>query len=341
MTWHVFPGGEIERLAPQWDALNVQGANSPLLTSRFLMSALRVFGTGRERLVCLGDRHAPDCMAVVVERKRGVWETFQPSQAPIGFWLMRAGLDVAATLHGLMRALPGLPLVAGITQQDPELLPRPGDSDRLSTLDYIETARILPEGGFDAYWDARGKNLRHNMRKARNRLERAGLALRLDCITDPALMGQAIADYGRLETSGWKAKNGTAVSPDNSQGQFYLDLLEAHCRAGHGRIYRLMFNDTVAAMDLCVDWDGVIVLLKTAYDEAMSDYSPAMLMHHGLFQSIFDSGEFRRIEFYGKVLEWQTRFTEDKRTIYHLNAYRWGWVKRLLAKDAPLAAGAD
>lgn len=338
MKWRIYPASEIERLAQKWDELNKRNVKSPLLTSLFLLAALRNFGTGREKLACLGSSESPDAMAVIFERKLGTWETFQPSQAPVGFWLMRPDMEISNVLPGLISACPGFPLLLGITQQDPELLPRPIETARIRTLDYIETARIVIEGGFDAYWEQRGKNLRQNMRKARNKLEKAGMSVRLDCITDPAAVREAIANYGRLESGGWKASNGTAISLDNDQGRFYQDLMETHCRVGPGRIYQLMFNDTIAAMDLCVDLDGVIVILKTTYDEAMSDYSPAMLMHQVLFQALFESSEFRRIEFYGKIMDWHTRFTEDKRTMYHLNYYRWWGVKRLLNVKAAEAA---
>lgn len=345
MKWTVYPAKDCERLAAAWDDLNDQGPCSPLLSSRFLLSALQAFGTGREKLACLGDPHAPQGMAVVVERRGGVWETFQPSQAPIGFWLLRRGLDLETALNALVRALPGFPLMAGITQQDPHLLPRPESSAQLQTLDYIDTARIVVEGDFESYWEGRGKNLRQNMRKARNKLEKAGLQMRLDCITDAARVSDAIANYGILESASWKAREGTAVHLDNEQGRFYRMLLEAQCAAGKGRIYRLMFNERVVAMDLCVEGDGVIVILKTTYDEEASDYSPAMLMHQELFKSLFDSGAFKRIEFYGKVMDWHLRFTDDIRKMYHINFYRWGLLKRLLSRnpgaEAPAANPAE
>lgn len=341
MKWNIYPAADFTRMTGGWDDLNVRGARSPLLSSQFLQSALLAFGTGREKLACLGDPAAPDCMAVVVERRRGVWETFQPSQAPIGFWLMRPGLELETVARTLVSALPGLPLVLGITQQDPELLARPAASAHFQTLDYIDTARIMVESDFEAFWEKRGKNLRQNMRKARNKLEKAGLTARLVCLADPAAVADAIEHYGRLESAGWKSRDGTAVNPDNDQGRFYRDLLETHCREGMGRIYQLMLNDTIAAMDICVQREDVIVILKTTYDEASADYSPAMLMHQELFQELFQSGEFKRIEFYGKVMEWHLRWTEDKRTMYHINCYRWGWLKRLLAAKPAVVAKAE
>lgn len=169
------------------------------------------------------------------------------------------------------------------------------------------------------------------MRKARNKLEKAGQAPSLVRIDDADAMRAAVEHYGRLESAGWKARDGTAVNLNNAQGQFYLEILSSQAQSGGARVYQLMFNDTIAAMDLCVTRNGVIVILKTTYDESMADYSPAMLMHQELFQNLFESGEFKRIEFYGKVMDWHTRWTDDKRTLYHVNAYRWGWLKRILA----------
>lgn len=331
MKWQVFPVGEVARFASSWNALNKLGQDSPLLTSEYLLAALRAFGTGRERLAFLGAPEAPDCMAVLVKRRGGVWETFQPAQAPLGFWVMRDGLDMKAALSALFGALPGFPLLVGLSQQDPAILPRPAPAPCLRTLDYIDTAVIVVVGAFEPYWESRGKNLRQNMRKARNKLEKAGLAVSLVCITDPAAVKNAIANYGRMESAGWKAGVGTAVHLENDQGRFYQDLLEIHCQAGTGMIYQLMFNDRVVAIDLCVRRGGVIVILKTTYDEAVAEYSPAMLMHQMLFQKLFDSNEVERIEFYGKVMDWHLRWTENRRTMYHVNYYRWAWLKRLLS----------
>ena len=68
--------------------------------------------------------------------------------------------------------------------------------------------------------------------------------------------------------------------------------------------------------------DEVVVILKTAYDDAFSSVSPATLMRYEYFRSLFDKGGIQCIEFYGKVMEWHRRWTEDVRMLYHLNVYR-------------------
>ena len=100
-------------------------------------------------------------------------------------------------------------------------MPRPVEQRCLRTLDYIRTARITVEGSsFEKYWTSRGRNLRKNMRRQLNVLKRAEIEPRLEVLSRPEEMAQAIADYGRLESAGWKAETGTAIHPDNDQGRF-------------------------------------------------------------------------------------------------------------------------
>jgi len=80
--------------------------------------------------------------------------------------------------------------------------------------------------------------------------------------------------------------------------------------------------------------DGpVLVVLKTTYDESLRAVSPASLLRFAYFRALFDEGAIRSIEFYGKVMDWHLRWTSDVRTLYHVNAYRWPWVKRLHARS--------
>jgi len=323
--------------AAHWRGLHGAGAGSPLLALEFAAAALEVFGSGAELLAMHVDQAGQiDVMAILQPARRGAWTTFQPSQAPIGFWLQRDTRLQPAQLAGLLRALPGAALLLGLTQCDPMLLERPADTPALTTLDYIRTARIELTGGFDAYWDARGKNLRANLKKQRNRLRQDGVATRLQASRAEADMAAAVADYGRLESAGWKAAGGTAVAGENPQGRFYRLLLEAFARQGAASVYRYWIGERLAAMDLCIEGGGCLVVLKTAYDEALGrQFSPALLMREEACRALFDEERLASIEFYGRVMDWHLRWSDDIRTLYHLNAYRWPWLRRLHARSSP------
>jgi CelD/BcsL family acetyltransferase involved in cellulose biosynthesis len=330
MNWTILSASDFAQHAEQWHQLNRQGPQSPLFELDFVEPLLTEFSTGAEVLAICQSGQQVLAMAIMVPVRRGAWATFQPSQAPLGLWMNLPGADLDALLATLMRKLPGLPLVVGLTQCDPFLMPRPDAGPAVQTADYVDTARITFSGRFDDFWAARGKNLRGNLKKQRARMIKEGIVARMDTLTAPGDMAEAIAEYGRLESAGWKAQGGTAIHPDNAQGRFYRSMLEGFCRRGAGSVIRYFFNDKVVAMNLCIEGAGTLIVLKTTYDESVpGHYSPAFLMREETCQQMFAEQKYTSLEFYGKVMEWHLKWTDEVRTLYHVNSYRWPILRRL------------
>ncbi len=330
MSWTLLPIAQFPDFAARWDELARSRPGTPFLESAFLQAAIDTFGRGDEQL-CLYTSNGKLRAAAILQRgRKGLWQTFQPSQLPLGAWISDEGCDLASACGELLPKLPGLTLGIGLSQIDSRIQGRPADSPKVRTQDYIQTAWVNVEGGFDAYWEDRGKNLKQNTRKQRNKLQAEGTETRLERITAVQGVAKAIEDYGALESAGWKTADGTAVHPNNAQGLFYRKMLENFCRQGRACIYRYWFGDKVVAMDLCIHDSAAIVILKTTYDESYKAVSPSTLMRQAQFQQLFEEQKFSRIEFYGKVMEWHTRWTDNTRAVYHANVYRHGLVLRLL-----------
>ena len=333
MTWTLTPAREFSAMAERWNALHARSAATPLLAFDFVAPLLAEFGDGTELLASCESEGRTVAMALLPRRSRFSWSTFQPSQAPLGLWLQEDGQASEALLASLLPALPGLALVCALSQCDPYLVARPPHSARLRTLDYIATARVTLAGDFDDYWNARGKNLRANLKKQRARLAREGTAVRLQISRDAFEVAAAIEQYGRLESAGWKAGAGSAVDGANAQGRYYRAMLEAFCRRGAGAIYRYWFGEQLVAVDLCIEDGEQLIVLKTTYDESVaSGLSPALLMREEALRALFDETRLKRLEFYGRVMEWHTRWTDEVRTLYHVNYYRWSALARLHAR---------
>ena len=329
MKWTFFPITQFERFASTWNALSADVGDLPFLHSRFILPLCDTFGDGKLKIALCENAQGPLAMGVLSRRGLVRWQSFQPSQLPIGAWVMRPDQNFECLLSTLAKSLPGMALVTGVTQQDPDCVLRPMESSSLHTLDYIRTARVPVTGSFDDYWNLRGKNLRHNMKRQHAKLVQDGIATHLEILTRAEEVGPAIEDYGRIESVGWKAASGTAISPDNVQGRFYRSMLEAFCRAGKGRIYRYRFGERVVAVDLCIEGGGALVILKTTYDESIKSISPAFLMRQEAFRKLFEEGLIRRIEFYGRVMEWHTKWSNNVRTMYHVNYYRWPFLPKI------------
>lgn len=331
MNWTVHPIALFPEFANQWDALVRSRPGTPFLEFAFLQPCLETFGSGSELLCLLHSKGRLRAAAIMQRDRKGTWQTFQPSQLPLGAWASDDTVNLVPACNDLVRQLPGWTLGIGVSQLDPRIHERPENSPIVRTQDYIQTAWVDIEGDFEAYWESRGKNLKQNTRKQRNKLQSEGIETRIECITSPEDVRQAIEDYGVLEGSGWKATDGTAILSDNAQGHFYRKMLENFCAQGRGRIYRYRFGEKVVAMDLCIHDDSAIVILKTAYDASYKTISPSTLMRHDQFQQLFEEWKFPRIEFYGKLMEWHTRWTGQCRTLYHATIYRWAWLKKLHA----------
>lgn len=340
IAWTNLPASKLHEDAASaraWDGLSATRNDLPFLTADAVAAALKTFGTGTERLLVGRDRDRTVAMFILVPQAKFRWQTFQPSQLPLGAWVA----DNQYGLHGLAASLQrgalGLCLVLSITQVDPRLAPREPDTSNTESADYIDTGWIDVEGGFEAYWNARGKNLRQNMRKQRNKLAAEGTATEMKTWTSAQDMASAIARYGELESQGWKAAKGTAIHLDNDQGRFYRELLETAAKRGEAVIYEYLFDARTVAVNLCVRRAGTLVILKTTYDESIQAYSPAFMLSQEAVEQIFAAGDIKRVEYYGRLMEWHTKWTENKRALYHLTAYRWPLVKQLALARRPKA----
>lgn len=317
-------------MAKTWDEINRSRGDHILLDSGFVAPLLRNFDNGK---VLLGIEEADSGRGTVLAFRKGpgLWETFQPSQAPIGLFILERPSSGARQIQTLARALPGFAMQFSVLQQDPDYASIEIDQDSagLERLDYINTPRITLAGSFEDYWKKRAGKFKYNLSRRRRRLEELGLRSELVIRQKPEEVESAIHEYGCLESSSWKASGGTAVVEDNSQGRFYREVFEHFCERGEGAIFQFLVNGRVAASDLCLVRGGMLVLLKTTYAEDLGEISPALLMREDALRFLFAEGRVRILEFYGRVMDWHTRWTDEVRTLYHLNCYRSSWTKPL------------
>lgn len=328
--WRFLPADRFDEIATTWDRLNRASADLPFMSALFIRNLVKVFSTGDERIAVFGEPGAERAVAILTRGRRGVWRTWQPSQLPLGALIMERGLAYADLFPKLIAALPGMTLLVEATQQDPMVHQRPAAGGSLRTLDYIRTGWIEVDRDFDSYWKSCSKQLQQNMRTQRSRLTREGIVPSFEVLTQAERVVEVVEDFGRLESAGWKGAEGTAVRADNEQGRFYRAMLEDFCRAGRARMYRYRFGNQVVAVDLCIESEKTQVLLKTTYDESIKGLSPSSLMRQEAYRELFDENRIRRIEFYGRVMEWTTRWTPHSREIYHVNFYAWGFLPTIV-----------
>lgn len=321
MNWACYPIDDFSKHRAAWDSLNATFDENPILDSRFVDKAIKWFGDSKLVLAICTSQNTVCCMAVLWKPRFGMWQTFQPSQSPLGFWVQDGAYATSELCTSLLKSKLGFSFALGITQQDPAIIVRPAQTARVQTLDYIDTARVTVAGSFEDYWAERGKNLRQNLRRQKNRLQRENIQTHLKIIAKSDEMQKAVEEYGLLESAGWKSKENTAVHGSNTQGKFYAELLSEFAKSDQALAFQYWYDETLVASDLCIKGGRDLVILKTTYDEGITTTSPAMLMRKESFEYICEKQMARRIEFYGRVMEWHNRWSTEIRTLYHINAY--------------------
>lgn len=337
MVWSIFPATSLEtRHADIWQQLNQQHQQShPLLDLKFIGPLLRHFGHPSVRLAVETVNGGAASVALCDRSRLGAWQLFLPSQAQIAPAILRrpadlrdAGPDFAAWFA----SLPGFPLVIGLPNQDPAYSgATDAPSGRTEILPYATTIGVALDGGFDAYWQSRDRTLRDNIAKRLRKLNRDGFAPRLVVRTARTEMAAAVAAHGEMESAGWKGKKGTAISRDNLQGRFYTDVMERYAAVGLARAYQLYFNNALAASRLTIEQNGMMVVLKTAYRESFSQYSPGRMNVHFMLQELFAERRLRVVEFYTNASHETARWATFSRAIVHVNIYRSTLARRAVA----------
>jgi CelD/BcsL family acetyltransferase involved in cellulose biosynthesis len=321
----------------RWDQLNRNRGNHILLDAIFVQSLIRHFASDQALLGVCGD-DGTQGMVILDRVRRGFWQTFQPSQGPLGLILLPDGSDVEGQMGDLMRSLPGYSLGLSVLQQDPEFtaFAHVKDSRTAELCDYAATSGMRLSGSFDEFWKGTGRYFVDDLRRQARRLEEKGFRIDFKAERDPRRVAACIHDYARLEMSGWKGRDGSAVTAEGPQGLFYREVLENFCREGEGIIYQLLFNGDVVASDLCLERDGMTVVLKIAYDESLQGISPGKFLHREMLKRLFEQPKAQVLEWYGRVNEWQRKLGSIPRMMFHVNFYRNEWVPmaRDLAKRA-------
>lgn len=309
MSWELHPAREsFSRFAGDWDRLNAElFASHPYYDSRFIDPLLTHFATGNEWL-CLCRQPEGVIAALILQPKGlGRWVSFRPAQAQIAPVL----LGDSRLLNSLFSALPGVAWSIELHAVDPRYAPVFSQaSGRVIISPRYVTTLVSAESGFDAYWALRPKKLRSKIRRYGHRLssERGGVELTL--VKAPEAMAEAVGRFGELETRGWKGAAGTAVSIDNSQGQFYSDVLANFAASGQAKVYELTLGDQLAASRMLLGNEKILVSLKIAHEESLARYAPGWLLQEGMLQRQLAEHPARTIEFYTNAsreqIEWAT-----------------------------------
>jgi hypothetical protein len=154
-------------------------------------------------------------------------------------------------------------------------------------------SRLDVSGDFSSYWSTLGK-MRRNLRYSRNKLENLGQDISIE-IGEPASPETFWRKYLALDASGWKGRNGTAISDNPSALAFYTTLISNLAAQGRWEWQIIRAGERVIAAGMGVRCGSSLILPKYAFDEDCAFCSPGNLLTEEVFKDAFSRVEIDEI----------------------------------------------
>lgn len=309
MGWELHPAkSAFPTFAGDWDRLNAQLYDShPFFDSRFVGPLLEHFANGKERLCIYRTEGLVSGALILQPECMGRWSSFRPSQAQATAIL----LSDTSSIYTLLQTLPNFAWTIELYSVDPRYAPDFSRS-KMATIIFASshTIGIHPDLSFTEYWDKRSKNIKANIRRNFNRTKKEFLVPVLSELTEHAQMRDGVARFGELESAGWKGAAGTAVAMENSQGEFYSDVLGRFALSNQAAVYELYAGEKLASSRLVISSERMLIILKTTFDETFARFAPGWILLYQLIQKHLEKQTGKTIEFYTNAtpeqMEWAT-----------------------------------
>jgi len=186
-------------------------------------------------------------------------------------------------------------------------------------------------GTWEHYRASLSKNMRANLRKKDRRLREEGEVC-YRTLSVPVDVATALEVGLKLEGSGWKAAQGSAIISNPALTGFYTDW--AVVAAAHGWL-RLSFLDvagTPVAFDFSTLYGGRYYDLKMGYDPTWEKFSVGQLLKAEILQRCFET-EAREYDFLGETMRAKDDWAPRKR------AHEWHFIYANTLKGRALHFG--
>jgi hypothetical protein len=326
LSWDLMPASQLPDFRETWDRLRrAHHDGHALLAPGVTETAVAHFADDSVILAIGRDGSRITAMALLAPTTSGRWSTFYPSQVPYTLFVSEQPLLLSA--RSLLRELPGFGWEFGLMHMDDAYGHREPALPETVPLEYGTTIAVETRGSFEDYWAGRSRNLRKNVNRYQRRFEREGMSPRLVVLADEAQMHEAVERYGELESRGWKGRSGSAVHGGNEQGRFYTELLERMAAEDAARVYELWIDDTLLASRLTICAGGMLVILKTTYNESYARYAPGQLLLFETLRVLFADPAVEIVEFYTRATAERLQWATVSRTTHHHTVYRYRWIR--------------
>jgi CelD/BcsL family acetyltransferase involved in cellulose biosynthesis len=255
-----------------------------------------VYGLPIRRIALIANDHTPRADFVVAGNEEDVYRAIWSSLADeMDQWDVLQLTQLTRT----SRTIPAMSRLASAAQL-------PIGTWTSSDSPYLELA-----GTWESYWTSLSAKFRSNVRNRLTRLNQIGEPA-LEILSDTQAVADALDDVWRLEASGWKDEEGTAIASSAAVQRFYTLLAERAADRGWLRLLFLTVGGKRIAVSYSAVYDGRLFLLKTGHDREFHTCSPFKLLTHFAAQEAYARG-LREVDFLGDTEPWKREWTAAAR----------------------------
>lgn len=342
-------------LEKEWNAFLVRSSmNAPFLRHEWFRIWWKAFGNGRKMAV------------FIVRTESGRWAAAAPLVEETG---VRAGIPcriltsmsndhscrfdfllsndpkdapadaVAAIADAIARRVPKVDLLElqDILSESPAVAAlqqaAARDGRKTGMRPTLQTPYIPVEGKWTAYFDSVSGHLKRNLRRRRRQLEEQGKVSIEQWSGETLSEGDRLIDRLRegfeIEAMAWKGSAGTAIRENEIWAEFYRELARTTAERGWLRLYFLRLDDRPIAFYYTVLYDRKLYYLKLGYDPAYARYSPGILLHQEILESLFQE-KVTELDFLGPMMEWKREWAKGERAHVWFYLFQKGLRPRLI-----------
>ena len=266
-------------LAGEWEELAIRVGASPYARPGWMRAWWSAFGRGE--LYIFHCRRDGELSAVLpLARHRGLLHSCSNVHSPLFDGVAAETDDLGALLTAALRnCRQGLTLreldsegqLAGATRQ----IARQGGC-RLVVVDASDSSCIDPAVSWDEFEQTLRKSRRSELRRRRRRLAERG-EMSFEIFDGTRGLKAHLEEFFRLEGSGWKGREGTAIRLSPETQRFYEKVAAWAAENGLLRLTFMRLDGHPVAAGFAIDDGARRTSLKIGYDEEYSRYGPGLL----------------------------------------------------------------
>jgi CelD/BcsL family acetyltransferase involved in cellulose biosynthesis len=169
----------------------------------------------------------------------------------------------------------------------------------------------VPLPGSLKAWEARPRSNRKTLRRKRRRLAERG-EVTVQRVASAEGLDALLEEGFRVESSGWKARNGTAVLQDAGTRGFYAGLAHQAAARGELALYFLRLDGKPVAFQFGLTDGPRYLAMKPGYDESLGSLSPGQLLTESVLEDCAHRG-LRELDLLGDDTPSKREWTDQVR----------------------------